>query len=143
MSYLETARASLEALRCRPERSTSPVTSASAMASTAEQVSVMRLDEFARAGLVLLVYSEVLGRRVVFVSDNVRDSDLAGTMGPVYRVGELRKLAALRSSPERRRRIDELRQVFGGTIEAVGNPHDPGQIVERGPSRSEESGDAA
>lgn len=132
MSYLDTARASLEALRGRADQST-PAKAGAEGGVTPDQVAAMRLDEFAQAGLVVRVWSEVLGCRVLFVSDNVRDTDLAGEAEPIYRAEELRKLAVLRPSPEQLRRVHEWKAAFQGTIENVEELSEPeGRTDEEG-----------
>lgn len=73
----------------------------------------MRLDDFARAGLVMTVWSEVLGERVIFASDDAIVDP--GELRPVYRAHELRALLGLRDLRELRR-IHEAKKTFRGTI---------------------------
>ena len=62
MSYLELAKASLEALRNHPEQAGSLEEKLEAASSTSEvdRVAAMKLNDFARAGLIVQVRSEVL-----------------------------------------------------------------------------------
>ncbi len=139
MSYLEDARQTLAAIRhedIRPRSKTpanEPVTPSQAASKTckstsagfagregahlAEQIAAMPIDEFATAGLIVTVRSEALDCRVLFVSDNVPDEAIETNGLPVYRVAELRKLAQLRPSPGTIRCLNEIKAVFGGTIE--------------------------
>jgi hypothetical protein len=73
----------------------------------------MRLDDFACAGLVVTVWSEVLGERVTFASDNARVDP--GELRPVYRARELRALLGL-SDPGELRRIHAVKRTFRGSI---------------------------
>ena len=84
-----------------------------------EAVAALSLEELSRAGLIIRVYSTVLGREVLFVSDNVPDEIVEQQALPVYRADELRKLAILRPEPHSLRRLHEVKEVFRGTIEAV------------------------
>jgi hypothetical protein len=77
------------------------------------EVCAMRLDDFARAGLVVTVNSEVLGERVLFASDNARVDP--GELRPVYRAHELRALLGLSDTRELRR-IHAIKRTFRGTI---------------------------
>jgi hypothetical protein len=73
----------------------------------------MGLEEFARAGLVVEVWSEVLGEAVVLASDDawVDPAELR----VVYRARELRVLLGLMGARELRR-IHEVKRTFRGTI---------------------------
>jgi hypothetical protein len=73
----------------------------------------MRLDDFARAGLVVTVWSKVLGERIILASDNARVDP--GELRTVYRARELRALLGL-SDPAELRRIHEVKRTFRGTI---------------------------
>ena len=84
-----------------------------------EAVAALSLEELSRAGLIIRVYSTVLGREVLFVSDNVPDEIVERQALPVYRTDELRKLAILRPAPHSLRRLHEVKEVFRGTIEAI------------------------
>ena len=77
------------------------------------EVCAMRLDDFAGAGLVVTINSEVLGERVIFASDNALLDP--GELRPVYRAHELRALLGLRD-PGELRRIHEVKKTFRGTI---------------------------
>jgi TubC N-terminal docking domain len=77
------------------------------------EVCAMPLEEFARAGLVVEVWSRVLGEAVVFASDNARLDP--GELRPVYRAHELRVLLGL-SAPGELRRIHEVKRMFRGTV---------------------------
>jgi hypothetical protein len=77
------------------------------------EVCAMRLDDFARAGLVVTAWSDVLGERVIFASDNAIVDP--GELRPIYRARELRVLLGLRD-PGELRRIHEMKKKFRGTI---------------------------
>ena len=66
------------------------------------------LDEFARSGLVRMVYSKVLGERVIWAADNVATSLSSQKKYVVYRAAELKELRG--ASPERLRAIHELKR---------------------------------
>jgi hypothetical protein len=89
------------------------------------EVCAMRLDDFARAGLVVTVWSNVLGERIILASDNARVDP--GELRPIYRARELRALLGLRD-PAELRRIHEIKRTFRGTITdnppAPSNPSD-------------------
>ena len=78
----------------------------------AEDVCKMRLSEFASAGLVVTVYSEVLGETIVFASDNAVVDP--GERRPVYQAAEL--LEVLDLDPEGLRRVHQVKKIFGGTL---------------------------
>jgi TubC N-terminal docking domain len=73
----------------------------------------MGLEEFARAGLVVDVWSEVLGETVVLASDDACVDP--GELRAVYRARELQVLVGLREAWELRR-IHEVKKTFRGTI---------------------------
>ena len=77
------------------------------------EVCAMGLAEFARAGLVVEVWSRVLGEAVVFASDNARLDP--GELRPVYQARELRVLLGLTAAGELRR-IHEVKRLFRGTV---------------------------
>jgi hypothetical protein len=81
------------------------------------EVCAMRLDDFARAGLVVTVWSKVLGERIILASDNARVDP--GELRPVYRARELRALLGLSDSDELRR-IHAVKRTFRGTITDAG-----------------------
>ena len=85
----------------------------------------MSLDQFAQAGLIVKVYSEVLGQDVLFVSDNVSDAALANRTLPIYRADELRKLALFNPSPIALRTVHISKTVFQGRIADVKSEEDP------------------
>lgn len=76
----------------------------------------MRLDSFAKAGLIVTVWSDVLNREVLFVSDNAPDEAIEGRNLVVYRAADLANLAQARPTPGALRFIHEIKAVFGGTI---------------------------
>ena len=115
MDVLSLAREALAAIRQDGE---SPAASPEA-SDDFERVLDMRLDAFAEAGLILGVYSEVLDREVLFVSDNVADEALPNDDRVVYRAHELRKLWVLRPQPAQLRTLHATKAVFGGTIREV------------------------
>lgn len=81
----------------------------------AADVCAMRLSEFANAGLVVAVRSEVLGEVVVFASDNALLDP--GERRTVYRAAELRALTDLASlDPDELRQIHRAKRTFKGTI---------------------------
>lgn len=77
------------------------------------QVLGMPLSGFATAGLRLVVYSELLGERVIFASDNARLPP-ADSERVVYRAEELRELLGL--APEELRRVHLVKRVFRGAV---------------------------
>ncbi len=116
MSYVDIARDALEAVG----KSSQPVASGGRAAAipkqVAEEVALMRLGEFAEAGLVVKVSSSILGADVLFVSDNVPDSEIDGQGLTMYRAKELRKLVQIRPDPKELRKLQEIKRIFGGTI---------------------------
>ncbi len=78
----------------------------------AEDVCQMRLSEFASAGLVVTVYSEVLNETIVFASDNAVVDP--GGRRPVYRAAEL--LEVLDLAPRDLRCLHRVKKIFGGTL---------------------------
>ncbi|NJL27148.1 MAG: hypothetical protein HC897_04300 [Thermoanaerobaculia bacterium] len=130
MRYLETAKASLEAIRNRPVEEVTAIRNRDGEASQVTRprhdlelarIATMSLDEFALAGLKVQIHSRVLGREVLFVSDNVADGDIDSNGLTVYRADELRKLAVLKPKPRSLRTLHEVKSVFSGTIEEVGD----------------------
>jgi|SRR5580693_656745 hypothetical protein len=79
----------------------------------AAEVCAMRLDDFAHAGLVAEVWSEILREEIVFASDNALLDP--GEERPVYRSHELWVLFGL-TDPRELRRIHEVKRTFRGTI---------------------------
>jgi hypothetical protein len=77
------------------------------------EVCAMPLEEFALAGLVVEVWSRVLGEAVVFASDNARLDP--GERRPVYQARELRVLLGL-AAPAELRRIHDVKRMFRGTV---------------------------
>jgi hypothetical protein len=77
------------------------------------EVCAMRLEDFARAGLVVEVRSEVLGEVVIFASDNARVDP--GELRAVYRAHELQVLLALRDAHELRS-VHAAKKIFRGVI---------------------------
>ena len=84
-----------------------------------ERIEAMDLATFARADLILQVHSRLLGNDVLFVSDNVAESVLAGEELVVYRASELRKLAVLYPEPHTLRCLHEVKSIFNGVITDV------------------------
>ena len=122
MSYLDTARTSLEAIRSRRAQQSTDSSQAIEASSRVDQVTEMSLDQFAQAGLIVRVFSEVLAQEVLFVSDNVSDAALANRTLPIYRAAELRKLAIFNPSPAALRTVHTSKTVFQGRIADV-RPH--------------------
>lgn len=100
-------------------RSASSVQDRSSHDSEMGRIEAMDLAAFARAGLIVRVHSEVLGCDVLFVSDNVEASVLAGNDLPIYPARELRKLAVLGPEPHDLRCIHEVKTIFNGAITDV------------------------
>ncbi len=119
MSYLETARESLEAIRRRRPQVSAAMSANEAPTPTLDEVAAMSLDEFAQAGLILRVRSAALDSQVLFVSDNVAESALADEELVVYRASELRKLAVLHPEPHTLRCLHEVKSIFNGVITDV------------------------
>ena len=113
MSYLDIANETLNRLRADWP------TAAADEEDTAERVAAMKLNDFARAGLIVEVWSEVLGADVVFVSDNVPRSKLEGRPEVVYRAKELKKLVRLPPDPRELRTLQMVKEIFGGTIQGI------------------------
>ena len=76
----------------------------------------MPLDDFAQAGLVATVWSELLGRDVLFVSDDVPEDAIREMEGTVYRARELRKLQSIELSARHLGTVDAVKRIFGGQI---------------------------
>ncbi|NJL26519.1 MAG: hypothetical protein HC897_00920 [Thermoanaerobaculia bacterium] len=125
MSYLATAKEALSALRAgrdpEPKRCRGPEPDVTQQLPTPKAVAAMTLDEFARAGLKVRVHSQVLACDVLFVSDNVSDDEIDARGLPVYRAQELKKLALMKPQPHSLRCIHEVKAVFKGTIEEIGD----------------------
>ena len=120
MSYLETAQRTLAEIRRRRDAQEATAPRAGTVPTlTDEEVAAMTLDTFAKAGLVVEIRSDVLGRNVLFVSDDVHERALADLDLPVYRASELRKLAILPPTPRALRCIHGVKAVFGGAITEV------------------------
>ena len=114
MSYLETAKSALKDCEHKSlEGSPRPVM------PTTTQVAEMRLDALSRAGVIVRIHSEVLDGSVVFASDTTPDDLLEEIDLPVYRVAELRKLVAVRASPELLKWSHEVKRLFGGVVESA------------------------
>lgn len=79
---------------------------------SAAEVCAMRLSEFADAGLVVEVRSEVLGEVVVFAADNALLDP--GERRTVYRASELQPLFTL--GPGDLRAVHRVKRTFRGTI---------------------------
>jgi hypothetical protein len=77
------------------------------------EVCAIRLEEFARSGLVVEVWSAVLEEAVVFASDDARVDP--GELRTVYRAHELRVLLGL-STLRELRRAHEVKRLFRGAI---------------------------
>jgi hypothetical protein len=78
------------------------------------EVCAMPLEDFACAGLVVTVWSEVLGERIILASDNGRVDP--GELRPVYRAHELRALLGLKDRPGDLRLIHAVKRTFRGNI---------------------------
>ena len=117
MSYLDIAAAALRELRERP--STPSPASPPSNDELFDAFPDMTLDDFATAGLVAEVYSEILGQAVLFVSDNVPDHRIDARGRAVYRASELRKLESLRPSPSHLKSIHAVKDIFGGSVVEV------------------------
>jgi hypothetical protein len=90
-----------------------PCERAAAPSALVAEVCAMRLDDFARAGLVVAVWSEVLSERVIFASDNAVVDP--GELRPVYRARELRVLLGM-TNPDELRAVNNVKKTFRGTI---------------------------
>lgn len=82
-------------------------------------IAQMPLDEFAHAGLIVEIWSDVLGSKVLLVSDNVKDAEIDAAGLPTYRASEMQKLAVLRPEPWTLRQIHEVKTLFNGSISDV------------------------
>ena len=112
MSYLDIAKESLNQLRAEEP-------DVRGGAPEAGRVAGMKLDDFARAGLIVQVRSEVLDADVLFVSDNVPESKLRDRPEVVYRAHELKKLSRVPPDPSGLRTVHMVKEIYGGTIEDV------------------------
>ena len=83
------------------------------------EIATMSLREFALAGIVAQVHSNVLGCEVLFVSDNVPEAALEGTDLPIYRAAELHNLAILRPPPHTLQVVHDVKTIFDGVITDV------------------------
>lgn len=87
-----------------------------------DPIAAMSLDEFATAGLVLLVESRLVGGRVLFVSDDVPDEKIGDEHLPAYRAWELKKLLAYPLNPKTLRTLNVAKTIFraeGATVEIL------------------------
>jgi len=89
------------------------------MKPTPQQIAAMSLPEFARAGLVARVKSDILDDEVVFASDNVPAESLRGLGSVVYRARELAELAACPPGSDALRIAHEVKRALGGSIQGV------------------------
>ncbi len=112
MSYLDIAKESLNRLQAEEPAIRGDGTEA-------EHVAGMKLSDFARAGLIVQVRSEVLETDVLFVSDNVPESRLRGRPEVVYRAHELKRLARVPPDPRGLRTVHMVKEIYGGTIQDV------------------------
>lgn len=103
-----------------------------------ERIATMTLGEFAQAGLIARVRSNILGCEVLFVSDNVSEIALEGNDLPVYRAAEMRKLAILRPRPRALQCIHDVKTIFHGVITDVRerNDRNQGREVSERPARA-------
>lgn len=106
MSYLETAKQSLKALR--GDQVHSPCVSRFEQFTVLDPTNAdcMTIDAFAVAKMTLVVESTPNGQRAIFASDDIPPDEVPEGDMPVYRAAELRKLAVL--SP------------FPGTVQTLG-----------------------
>ena len=123
MSYLDIATTALRELRERP-----PQPEPSLDPTAVDAFADMTLDDFATAGLVVEIYSEILGQDVLFVSDNVADEDIEAEGRVTYRAAELRKLESMRPSADGLKSIHTVKDIFGGSVvEIVSDPEPEGE----------------
>jgi hypothetical protein len=139
MRYLQTAKKSLEALRNNPARLSAAAKPEAATLSGDRPVAAMTLNDFASAGLIVRVRSEILDADVLFVSDNVPGSILNGPE-VIYRAEELKKLARVPPDPQSLRNLQMVKEIIGGTIK---NVREKGNRAEAMPSTSRCVGDSA
>jgi hypothetical protein len=93
----------------------------------ADEFAAMPISEFARAGLVVKIYSGELGCEVLLASDNVPDSEIPDPGLAVYRADEMRKLALWRPDPADLRRVHAVKEVFrvyDATIRSIDSRED-------------------
>lgn len=84
-----------------------------------EVISSWSLERFRHAGLVVTIWSDVLGEELALVSDNAPDRLLEALAVPAYRVAEL--LVLLEGPTEAELRwAQHLKRVFpGATLESI------------------------
>lgn len=83
-----------------------------------------RLIDFAKAGKVIRIFSDVLGQVVAFASDNADPADLPSGV-PVYYARELAALWGADGNVSRDylRRIHEVKTTFEPAVIVDGNEH--------------------
>jgi hypothetical protein len=84
-----------------------------------EQIAGLRHPDFSQAGLIIHVRSALLGREVLFVSDNVSGEKLDRLAHEIYRPADLKKLTLLHPGPGVRGRILEPLTALRGTVREV------------------------
>ena len=84
------------------------------------EVGDMPLHEFAEAGLVLSVWSDVVETEIIFVSDDVPNSALEGRRGVAYRASELSHLSQLDLDRETLAFVHGIKNIFGGVVTSAG-----------------------
>jgi hypothetical protein len=120
--------AAIHDLECQATRGRNPLSSASCSTGSPlrgveqwnnEQIACLRHIDFSRAGLIIHVRSALLGREVLFVSDNVSGEKLGRLAREIYRPADLKKLALLHPGPGVRGRILEPLTALRGTVQEV------------------------
>ncbi|MEM9553710.1 MAG: hypothetical protein AAGC60_05585 [Acidobacteriota bacterium] len=86
-------------------------------------VASMNLCDFAQAGLVVRVWSDLLQSEVLFVSDNVDEERIRTSELPVYRAHELEKLHSF-GSPRGIQAVHHIKKIFGGEVSRIDEESD-------------------
>ncbi len=84
-----------------------------------KSIAAMPLDAFTTVGLIVQVHVSAWGRDVLFVSDDVPESEVTSYPQVIFRAHDLKKLARIPLDPQHLRNIQMVTEIFGGTIENV------------------------
>jgi hypothetical protein len=92
-----------------------PLSEVAEVSREAERVANMSLASFANKKIVAKVQSSVLGKTVIFASDNAFLKEEDKEVG-VYRASELRLIAVMEPDAETLKAIDRVKSIFNGRV---------------------------